>query len=90
MSFDGAVFGSLRNTAWCSLSGPFRQTGKLTERLVENLGAKQAAYYAFQAMAVGTEFERRNKAMFALVMIIGVGAGTVASLRLTQINPLDG
>ncbi|WP_275290411.1 hypothetical protein [Sulfitobacter mediterraneus] len=41
-------------------------------------------------MAGGTEFERRNKAMFARVMIIGVRAGTVASLRLTQINPLDG
>lgn len=52
--------------------------------------SKQAAYHAFQAMAVGTEIERRNKAMFAFVMITGARAGAVATLRHKHINLVDG
>ena len=52
--------------------------------------SKQAAYHAFQAMADQTEIERRDKAMFAFVMITGARAGAVASLRLKHINLVDG
>jgi integrase len=49
-----------------------------------------AAYHAFQAMAGATELERRNKAMFAFVMITGARAGATASLRMKHINIVDG
>jgi integrase len=50
----------------------------------------QAAYHAFQAMAENTELQRRDKAMFAFVMITGARASAVASLRLKHINLVDG
>lgn len=52
--------------------------------------SKQAAYHAFQGMAGQTELERRDKAMFAFVMITGARVGAVSSLRLKHINLVDG
>lgn len=52
--------------------------------------SKQAAYHAFQAMVDRTELERRDKAMFAFVMITGARVAAVASLRLKHINLVDG
>lgn len=52
--------------------------------------SKQAAFHAFQAMSETTELERRDKAMFAFVMITGARAGAVSSLRLKHINLVDG
>lgn len=50
----------------------------------------QAAHYAFQAMSEQTEIERRNKAMFAFLLITGARIGAVSSLRLKHINLVDG
>lgn len=52
--------------------------------------SKQAAYHAFQAMADRTDLERRDKAMFAFLMITGARVGAVSSLRLKHINLVDG
>ncbi|MEO9826009.1 MAG: tyrosine-type recombinase/integrase [Paracoccaceae bacterium] len=52
--------------------------------------SKQAAYHAFQGMADQSELERRDKAMFAFVMITGARVGAVSSLRLKHINLVDG
>ena len=52
--------------------------------------SKKAAYHAFQAMADRSELERRDKAMFAFVMITGARVGAVSSLRLKHINLVDG
>jgi integrase len=52
--------------------------------------SKQAAYHAFQAMTGRTELERRDKAMFAFLMIAGARVGAVSSLRLKHINLVDG
>jgi integrase len=52
--------------------------------------SKDAAYHAFQGMADQTEMQRRDKAMFAFVMITGARAAAVASLRLKHINFVDG
>ncbi|MFY0645931.1 site-specific integrase [Sulfitobacter geojensis] len=52
--------------------------------------SKQAAFHAFQAMSDRTELERRDKAMFAFVMITGARVGAVSSLRLKHINLVDG
>ena len=41
-------------------------------------------------MAIKTDLERRDKAMFAFVMITGARAGATASLRLKHINLVDG
>lgn len=49
-----------------------------------------SAHHAFQAMTEHTELQRRNKAMFAFVMITGARAGAVSSLRLKHINLVDG
>ena len=50
----------------------------------------QAAYHAFQALEEQSEIQRRDKAIFAFVMITGARAGAVASLRLKHINLVDG
>lgn len=50
----------------------------------------KAAQHAFQGMATQTEVQRRNKAIFALVMITGARGAAVASLRLKHINLVDG
>lgn len=52
--------------------------------------SKQAAYHAFQAMSDRSELDRRDKAMFAFVMITGARVGAVSSLRLKHINLVDG
>ena len=52
--------------------------------------SKQAAYHAFQGMADQSDLERRDKALFAFVMITGARVGAVSSLRLKHINLVDG
>ncbi|WP_298256544.1 site-specific integrase [uncultured Litoreibacter sp.] len=52
--------------------------------------SKAAVYHAFQAMADRSELERRDKAMFAFLVITGARVGAVASLRLKHINLVDG
>ncbi len=52
--------------------------------------SKDSAYHAFQGMVDQTEMQRRDKAMFALVMITGARAAAVASLRLKHVNLIDG
>lgn len=50
----------------------------------------KAAHHAFQGMATQTEVQRRDKAVFAFVMITGARGAAVASLRLKHINLVDG
>ena len=50
----------------------------------------QQAAHAFQAMPEGSELERRDKALFAFLMLTGARDGAVASLRLKHINLFDG
>lgn len=50
----------------------------------------KATHHAFQGMADQTELERRNKAMFAFLVITGARIGAVSSLRLKHINLVDG
>ena len=50
----------------------------------------EAAAHAFQAMPNGTEFERRDKALFAFFMLTGARVGAVASLRLKHIDLFHG
>ncbi|WP_417718311.1 tyrosine-type recombinase/integrase [Salipiger sp.] len=50
----------------------------------------EAAFHAFQAMPNGTEFERRDKALFAFFMLTGARVGAVASLRLKHIDLFHG
>lgn len=60
-----------------------------TQRPVQ-FPSKQAAYHAFQGMSEHNELARRDKAMFAFLMITGARVGAVASLRLKHINLVDG
>jgi integrase len=48
-----------------------------------------AALRAFQAMANETEVERRDKALFALLMLTGARVGAVATLKLKHVNILE-
>ena len=50
----------------------------------------EAAFHAFQAMPSATEFERRDKALFAFFMLTGARVGAVASLRLKHIDLFNG
>ena len=50
----------------------------------------EAAFHAFQAMPETTEFERRDKALFAFFMLTGGRVGAVASLKLKHINLFHG
>jgi len=50
----------------------------------------EQAFHAFQAMLEGDDIERRNKALFAFLMLTGARDGAVASLRLKHINLFDG
>lgn len=50
----------------------------------------KAAYHAFQGMANETEVQRRDKAIFACLMITGARVGAVASFRLKHVNLIDG
>lgn len=46
--------------------------------------------HAFNYMPEATDMDRRNKALFALLMLTGARDGAVASLRLKHINMIDG
>ncbi|MDG1182662.1 MAG: site-specific integrase [Tateyamaria sp.] len=46
----------------------------------------EAAFHAFQAMPSATEFDMRDKALFAFFMLTGARVGAVASLRLKHID----
>ncbi len=46
--------------------------------------------HAFNFMPESSEVERRNKAIFAFLMLTGARDGAVASLRLKHINMIDG
>lgn len=50
----------------------------------------EAAFHAFKAMPERTEFERRDKALFAFIMLTGARIGAVASLKLKHINFHEG
>ncbi|GAA6206742.1 hypothetical protein NBRC116601_00350 [Cognatishimia sp. WU-CL00825] len=50
----------------------------------------EAAFHAFQAMPDATEFDKRNKALFAFFMLTGARVGAVASLRLKHIDLFHG
>lgn len=50
----------------------------------------QMARHAFSYMPEVTEIDRRNKALFAFLMLTGARDGAVASLRLKHINMIDG
>lgn len=50
----------------------------------------EMARHAFSYMPVATEIDRRNKALFAFLMLTGARDGAVASLRLKHINLFDG
>lgn len=48
------------------------------------------ALHAFQAMPNHTGLEKRNKALFAFLMLTGARDGAVTSLRLKHINLIEG
>ena len=50
----------------------------------------EMARHAFSYMPEGSEIERRNKALFAFLILTGARDGAVASLRLKHINMFDG
>lgn len=50
----------------------------------------EAAFHAFQAMPSATEFEKRDKALFAFFMLTGARVGAVASLRLKHVDLFNG
>ncbi|CUH65737.1 site-specific tyrosine recombinase XerC [Thalassovita gelatinovora] len=50
----------------------------------------EQARHAFNYMPDTSVIERRNKAMFAFLMLTGARDGAVASLRLKHINMIDG
>ena len=50
----------------------------------------QMARHAFSYMPETSEIDRRNKAIFAFLMLTGARDGAVASLRLKHINLFDG
>lgn len=48
-----------------------------------------AALHAFHAMPEGSDIERRDKALFAFLMLTGARIGAVATLKLKHINLLE-
>ncbi len=64
-----------------------RKAGRVahTQRQIPYPSMQQAAH-AFQAMPFETEFERRDKALFAFFMLTGARDGAVASLKLKHVN----
>ena len=50
----------------------------------------EQARHAFNFMPESTDIEKRNKAIFAFLMLTGARDGAVASLRLKHINMIDG
>lgn len=49
----------------------------------------EAALHAFQSMPEASDIERRNKALFAFLMLTGARIGAVATLQLKHINLLE-
>lgn len=64
-----------------------RKAGRIahTQRQIPFPSMEQAKH-AFQAMPFQTEFEKRDKALFAFFMLTGARDGAVASLRLKHVN----
>lgn len=64
-----------------------RKAGRVahTQRQIPYPSMEQAAH-AFQAMPVETEFQKRDKALFAFFMLTGARDGAVASLKLKHVN----
>jgi len=64
-----------------------RKAGRVahTQRVIPYPSMQQAAH-AFQAMPFDTEFQKRDKALFAFFMLTGARDGAVASLRLKHVN----
>lgn len=56
-----------------------------TARAIPYPSMQQAAH-AFQAMPFSTEFQKRDKALFAFFMLTGARDGAVASLRIKHVN----
>ncbi len=50
----------------------------------------EAVFHAFQAMPSATEFDKRDKALFAFFMLTGARVGAVASLRIKHIDLFNG
>lgn len=50
----------------------------------------EAAFHAFQAMPSASDFDMRDKALFAFFMLTGARVGAVASLRLKHIDLFHG
>ena len=50
----------------------------------------EQAFHAFQGMPNGSDFEKRDKALFAFFMLTGARDGAVASLKLKHVNLFDG
>lgn len=50
----------------------------------------EQARHAFQAMPTATDFDKRDKALFAFFMLTGIRDGAAASLRLKHINLEEG
>ena len=50
----------------------------------------EMARHAFSYMPEASDLDRRNKALFAFLMLTGTRDGAVASLRLKHINIIDG
>ncbi|WP_417713745.1 tyrosine-type recombinase/integrase [Pseudophaeobacter arcticus] len=64
-----------------------RKAGRVahTQRAIPYPSMQQAAH-AFQAMPFESEFQKRDKALFAFFMLTGARDGAVASLRLKHVN----
>lgn len=64
-----------------------RKAGRVahTQRAIPYPSVQQAAH-AFQAMPFETEFQKRDKALFAFFMLTGARDGAVASLKLKHVN----
>lgn len=64
-----------------------RKAGRVahTQREIPYPSMQQAAH-AFQSMPFETEFQKRDKALFAFFMLTGARDGAVASLKLKHVN----
>lgn len=64
-----------------------RKAGRVahTQRVIPYPSMQQAAH-AFQAMPFETEFQKRDKALFAFFMLTGARDGAVASLKIKHVN----
>jgi integrase len=71
-------------------AGYFRSSRKAAriahERREKEFPSMQACAHAFQTMPDETDFEKRNKALFAFFMLTGARVGAAASLRLKHVD----